>query len=510
MQAIYNIKILLIVLITAHFSYANFSCQDMFRSLSQWTKRDTLKFIDIPKTNEEQELRRRGHSKQFYAGVDEMNHLIRLGNYLREHSIDPQRTHIENFVPLIARHFQHLREGWQYYNSRTGSPRRNLLRVSKINADLNYRILRNRWASYFASAVALLQFLYLRKTNQPLSLEVWQNLNLWWAVLMQPRFVRHSLYDLYFQDGLRLPDGLQPEELFAQNYIPFKLINLLFKKKDVKEQVYDFINSHYHVQGITEEYFEQFRFSHSIPFPERILLPTTSSLGIFALNQAGGGDRVIPVELSNRLVRHDRFLMSPFMLFLNDLDHINTTNYGQPLFGNPLFHHHLMSYLREWPPKKREQAEIIYYGLIHEHRELTEDFPSIEDITDKETLLEILLSSDVVKEPMYIPNPDAPKVDTEKLEDYFNKSRQYTKQGEQEYTDPLTSEAKDFLKQREYARQQEQEFIDSLPPEIRDLLNQKDIVTEIFDNSQLLEESVEVFIQAVQHVLQSHPDLVRQ
>ena len=506
----------------------------MFHSLSNWNKpRDTLKFIDIPRTNEEEQLRRKGHSEQFYAGVDEMNYLIQLGNHLRENSIDPQRTHIENFVPLIARHFQHLREGWQYYNSHTGPPQRKWLRSSKIYADLNYRILRNRWASYFASAVVLLQFLYLRKTDQPLSLEVWQNLNLWWAILMQPRLVNHSLYEYYFPDGLRFPDGLKPSDRLIQNYIPYKLINLWFKKKDVQEQLNDFIRFHHQkpprIKSDEEEfdefeekissllskiksegYFEQYSFFHSIPFPERIVLPTTSSLGIFALNQAGGGDRVVPVALSNRLTSHDRFLMSPFMLFMNDLDHINTSNYGQPLFDNPLFHHHLMSYLKEQPPKKREQAEIIYYGLIHEHSELTEEFPSIDDVTDKETLLKILLSSDLKKQPMYIPHPETTEMDKEQLMDYAHKSRQYTKQGEQEYTEPLSPKARDFLNQREQASQREQEYIDSLPPEMRDFLNQRDVAIETFDNPQLLEESAEVFIQAVQHVLQNHPDLMRQ
>ena len=467
-QNMQKIIFLLIVSLAPYFSYAGFSCQDVFRSLSQWKQpRDTLKFVDIPKTNEEQALKRKGHGEQFYAGVDEMNYLIRLGQYLRENSIDPQRTHIENFVPLIARHFQHLQAGWQYYGPTGLGPSKHIrLRVSKIKADMNYRILRNRFASTLAS-VAMLYLGYVRKTDQPLSLEVWQNLNFWWALLMHPRLHEDPYHDIYFHgERSKKVDQAWQRTIFVYIY------NRLFKKKGAKEE-------------LDEEIFEQYDFYHSIPFPETIALPTISPLGVFAINQAAGGDRVIPVQLSNRLQKHDRGLQSPFNLFEADLYHFTHANYGQPLFGNPLFHHRLMVYLRQLPPKKREQAEIIYFGLIHELPHLTETFPSINEVTDKQNLLKILSTAFIA--PLSLPEgfPDKP---TEKS----------TGDKELDITDRMF----------ENQRKEEQEYHDSLPPEIKEYLNQTDVVVETFDNPRLLEESADIFIQAVQQVIQNNPDII--
>ena len=455
------------------FSQAGFSCQDVLSSLSKWKKpRDTLKFIDIPRTNEEQELKRRGHREQFYAGVDTAHYLIQLGNALRENSIDPQRTHIENFVPLIARHFRHLKEGWgQYYGpTRLGPPKRAGLWASKINADMNYRMLRNRWASYSASVFAL-YFLYLRKTNQPLSLEAWQNLNLWWAILMQPRFAEHELYEDYFNDE-------RPKQsIFFSHWI--------YKIKDIKikrEEEWD------------EEDFEQYSLFFSIPFPEKVILPTISPLGISAINRFAGGDQVIPVQLSNRVAKHDGWFMSPLGLFHNDISHIVMTNYGQPLLDSPLFHHHLMSYISKLPPKKREQAELIYFYLIHELPNFTDKNPSLEEITDKSALLKVLSTSFLLEPITYHFTPEDEallNIEWDPNQDFFERQRIRSK------------------KRIENRIQQQEEYMNSLPPEIRDFFNQTDIAIETIKNPQLLEESAEVFIQAVQHVLQHHPDIIQ-
>ena len=74
----------------------------------------------------------------------------------------------------------------------------------------------------------------------------------------------------------------------------------------------------------------------------------------------------------------------------------------------------------------------------------------------------------------------------------------------------LFDQHREYLKKmRDNAKKKEQEYMDSLSPEMRDFFNQSDVVTGIFKNQQLLEESAEVFIQAVQHVLQHHPDIIQ-
>ena len=466
------------VIITVYFSQAVSPCQSLLDSLSKWKKpRDTLKFIDIPRTNEEQKLKAKGHGEQFYSGVDEMHYLIQLGNYLRENSIDPRHTHIENFVPLIARHYYHLQEGLiRYYGpTNMGSPHRIELGVSKIKADLNYRILRSRLASYVGSVLFLYLTWSIRKVDQPLSLEVWQKLNLWWAILMTPRYQRgDDVYKMFFE--LEYAD----QSIVGANLIKRWLSKASFKKKEFNEWVEEQFG----------EIFQQYAPVHPISFPERVMLPTISSLGVFAMNQAAGGDQVIPIELSNRVQRQDRVLMDSLNVFNHDLYHVRRANYGQPLLGSPLFHQRLMSYFEKLPPKKREQAEIIYFILIHELHHLTESSPSIEEITDKPALLKILLSS-------FIAGP---------IHQTYQMSHEYEWDESKSFSENVRIR---FDKLKEYADQEEQEYYNSLSHEIRDFLTQKDVVEETVDNSELLEESAEVFIQAVQHVLQAHPDIIQ-
>ena len=481
-----NMKVifLLSVFIIAHFSYAVSPCQSLFDSLSKWKKpRDTLKFIDIPRTNEEQKLKIQGYGEQFYAGVDEMHYLIQLGNYLRENSIDPSRTHIENFVPLIARHYRHLQEGIQKYYGPTnlGPPHRTGLRMSKIQADLNYRILRRRLASYIGSAVFLWLTWGIRKVDQPLSLEAWQKLNLWWAVLMTPLLMRQDPdYEMFFNEEYT------NQSIVGKHWVSrFLAKNIFFDKKELEEWIKEEFG----------EIFQQYSPIHPIPFPERVMLPTISSLGVFAMNQAAGGDQVIPIELSNRVQKQDRVLMDPLNIFNHDLYHVEKANYGQPLLGSPLLHHWLMSYFKELSPKKREQAEIIYFILIHELRNFTENSPSIEEITDKPSLLTILSSSFIAGQSSTI----------------YNMSGELDKKVNYEWDENKSffeNERMHFNKLKEYADQEEQEYLNSLSPEIRAFLTQKDVVEETIDNPQLLEESAAVFTQAVQHILQNHPDII--
>ena len=474
--------ILSAVVLMVYFSHAVLPCQSAFQSFAKRKKpRDTLKFIDIPRTNEEQELKRKGYGEQFYSGVDEAHYLIQLGKYLRENSIDPRHTHIENFVPLIARHYQHLKEGWQYYGPiKLGPPDHFGLWTSKTSADMNYRILRNRWASYIGSALFLsLSGGYIRKTDQPLSLEVWQNLNLWWAILMAPVLFQGSQFKYYFNIVKNETPNQSP-------VIPSNHLFHLFKKTSKN------------TTNKSKEDFQQYGFSYSISFPERVVLPTTTHLGIFALNQVAGGEKVIPVELSNRVHKQDKVLMDPLRIFTHDLDHIEKANYGQPLFDNPLFHHQLMSYFKKLPPQKREQAEIIYFILIHELEDLTENFPSIEAVTDKPSLLKILSSSFVAGATSYIYEPSGAGVLEAKIGFEWDKNKDF-----------FENERIHFNKVTEYLNQQNQEWMDSLLPEIRDLFNQTDVVVETTNNPQLLEESTDVFIQAVQHVLQNNPDIIR-
>ena len=478
-----KIAILLAFFTIVHFSQA-VSCQSLFDSLSKWKKpRDTLKFIDIPRTNEEQKLKAQGHGEQFYAGVDEMHYLIQLGNYLRENSIDPSRTHIENFVPLIARHYRHLQEGLVKYYGPTnlGPPKRMELRMSKIQADLNYRILRNRLASYIGSAVFFWLTWSIRKADQPLSLKAWQKLNLWWAVLMTPRFKRNTpVYEMFFNEEYT------HQSIMGANLMVRWLNKSIFDKKELDEMIEEEFG----------EIFQQYIPFHPIPFPERVMLPTISSLGIFAVNQAAGGDQVIPIELSNRVQKQDRSLMDPLNMFNHDLYHVDRANYGQPLLGSPLLHRQLVSYFKKLSPKKREQAEIIYFILIHELAHLTEKSPSIEEITNKPSLLKILSSSFIAHPPSKIYN----------MSDEFHKKVDYEWDENKEWDE---NDRIHLSKLREYAVQKEKEYLDSLSPEMRDFLTQKDVVEETVDNPQMLEESAEVFVQAVRRVLQNHPSIIQ-
>lgn len=176
--------------------------------------------------------------------------------------------------------------------------------------------------------------------------------------------------------------------------------------------------------------------------------------------------------------------------------HIHRANYGQPLLGSPLFHQHLMSYLTELPPQEREQAEVIYFILVHESPVLTESFPSIDDLTDKQALLNILFSSFSVNPTTYLNYTIEGSTFKLEFEEDSHKNTSDQQRGHSQ-------------KAKDSAKNQRQDYIDSLPPEIRDFLSQPDIVTDIFKNQQFLEESAEVFIKAVQRVIENNPDLIK-
>ena len=131
-------------------------------------------------------------------------------------------------------------------------------------------------------------------------------------------------------------------------------------------------------------------------FPKKVILPTTSHLGILALNTAPkSGSKVVPAELFNQPSFLDGMHMTPIEAHIHELEHIIRLDYGTPLFPeNPEHHNRIVSSIENLPQEKRKKAEIIYFILTHEL--LPQERPTLRQITNSKELLNIISFSDSI------------------------------------------------------------------------------------------------------------------
>lgn len=125
-------------------------------------------------------------------------------------------------------------------------------------------------------------------------------------------------------------------------------------------------------------------------FPEKVVLPATSSFGILALNQVPkNGWQVVPAELFNQTKSIEGHFMSPIEAHLHDFDHIVIFDYGIPLFSeNPEFHNKIIFNMEQLPPEERKKAEVMYFILTHEFHQ--KERPTISQVTNPQELLEVI------------------------------------------------------------------------------------------------------------------------
>jgi len=137
-------------------------------------------------------------------------------------------------------------------------------------------------------------------------------------------------------------------------------------------------------------------------FPEKVILPTASHLGILALNvPSKNGLQIVPAELSRQTRLVDGTYMTPIEDMIHEFNHIISSDYGTILFPeNPKLSRTIVTHMEELPQGKRKKAEVIYWILTHELS--PEERPKVNQITDSQALLQIIRSADSIPNPLAI------------------------------------------------------------------------------------------------------------
>ena len=126
-----------------------------------------LQKIVIPQTKVEQAFKALNYPKAFYSGLDEINFLTSLGQYLRHHLIDPEKTHIENLVPFIDRHIRHIQTGIEQTNQRERLPVLNILKQEASQRKKDKKVTLHWWQAF--NLKLSLAAAFLRKSHQKTS-----------------------------------------------------------------------------------------------------------------------------------------------------------------------------------------------------------------------------------------------------------------------------------------------------------------------------------------------------
>ena len=308
-------KIIFFLFISIFFLYGVYAERPCEQSFTQTSEKDAeTKAIES------------GYSEPiFYDGLNTIHPLMELGKHLRNRSINPTTTHIEDLEPFIPIHIHHIQQGIIASRQFT-----KLIGLNKLKKEAKTRI-----------------------KNKQVTLYWWQLFNIRLAVLATPS------------------SAITPNQNFLKEYKTHnELANYIENTNDnsVVNTIKKILTS----------------------FPETVVLPTTSSLGILALNQAAkSGWQIVPTELFNQKTFIDGYSMSPIEAHLHDFEHIVAVDYGIPLFPeNPEFHNKIIFNMEQLPPEERKKAEAMYFILTHEFYQ--EERPTISQITNPQELLKII------------------------------------------------------------------------------------------------------------------------
>lgn len=314
-------KIIMIILslIIFYFPYTSYAENACAQSLS---------FVEIPKSKEEKKVQKSGYTEPgFYAGLNAVHHLNKLGMYLKNRLIDPKRIHIENLILFIYKHLTHIRKGIISTQQQHKLSALNKLKQEALERIDNRQVTLHWWLLFNVRLAALA------------SHEISENLS------FLSRYKTHDELTNYIENTENSNESLD-----------------LIKK------------------ALTA-------------FPKKVILPTTSNLGVLALNQpTKTGVQIVPVELSRQGRYVDGTYMTPLEDIVHEFEHIINTQYGTPLFSeNPAINKKIVAHIERLPTEENKKAEVIYWMLTHEL--LPQERPTLSQITNSQALLKILRSS---------------------------------------------------------------------------------------------------------------------
>ena len=323
--------------------------------LSKFVK-ETLALPNIDLIESEQEMRREGYGDVYIAGLDVVKRNLRLANALRQVTIHPRTSHIPAFVPMIDRHIHFIREGILLSESSDKEHRLNLLRAFR------------------AEALEV-------KAQEKVTYRWWLNFNYRLAILATPQEYRGE-YQLHeFRNNKEMKDLVEKlearmSELQVEENTANTMSSLFqeLSESTIKEEHWitnDTLETFF--SNVPKEDNRDTYLGHLLDrFPDVIVLPTISRLGIISINrmlQSG----VYLLGLNNQPIDADSTLMYPQHFWEHDVEHtININEFfldRKRKTAKDLVHFHnklIYQKMRDLQRPLRERVELIYFNLHHE------------------------------------------------------------------------------------------------------------------------------------------------
>ena len=286
--------------------------------LSEFAK-ETLFLPNTALIETEQIMREQGYSEAYIAGLDVVKRNLQLAKALRHVIIRPWTDYIPTFVSMIDRYIHFIERDIRLSQSSDREHRLNQLQAFKIEAEMfrNSERVAYRWYLYFIYRLSILA------TPQE----------------HRGRFIKDK--DWVTNEAL--------ETAFS---------NILREDDDQKDK---------HLGHLFDR------------FPDVIVLPTTSDLGIISLNRTAQTGvyllRLInqPTYINGRLMYPQQFWEYNVQRAINInrsfLDRKQEVAVDLAHFHNTLIYQRM----RALPKPLRERVELIYYGITYESPESTDE-----------------------------------------------------------------------------------------------------------------------------------------
>ena len=222
---------------------------------------NTLDFIPIEPTYKKEELKRQGYRNIFIDGVDTAYWIRDFVRELRKASVNPYKTHIENFVEFIDKHVHFVKQG-----------------IIRQGVDLEERLELLKGLELEAAR---------RVKNQKVTYHWWLYWNHRLAIAATPLKKRQPSSNDF---------GWQTEE----NWL--KMLESTFTLNRSSSGIVAYL------QNVIDQ------------FPEKILFPVQGHLGVRAFNILVDS-HIWPQGLNNRMVFVDGLTMQSDLYSTNDIEH---------------------------------------------------------------------------------------------------------------------------------------------------------------------------------------------
>ena len=269
-------------------------------------------------------LRSSGFKESYILGLDKAQEHLRLARKFRTQSIDPWKTHIEEFAALIKPHLDYIERGIRSQDSADKLERLAILE--------DFRAETQSWLE-----------------KQEVSYRRWVNLNFRLSILATPKEKRTT----QFFNSNDFIDKLHTSEDWLTN----KRLESAYLKEEKREDEMEPI-----VVRLNQ-------------FPEVIIAPQMDGLtGIMALTRMTAR-RVYLHALENN-ASHVHGFNHPDWIFHHDSTHmdmhesslINWLHWNKKSYEDMAipFHNAFVLRMKNFPQRKRERLELIYYYIVFE------------------------------------------------------------------------------------------------------------------------------------------------